>query len=178
VAAYYYEAMVRYGESVLVTDLQGRHHQGRCSGSVGAEGEVGGVALVAQRGRDAGVGAAVAGGVAGFVVVGEGRVAGAPTVARSVTVGAMTSLSLSASRARLRKSKLGAALWEGWLGRRTFGQRRERIGGGSVAEQPADSVVGEDLVADRDHKEPAGRAAQAGEVERGHRAEEHSEFEE
>jgi hypothetical protein len=65
VAAYYYEAMVRYGESVLVTDLQGRHHQGRCSGSVGAEGEVGGVALVAQRGRDAGVGAAVAGGVAG-----------------------------------------------------------------------------------------------------------------
>ncbi|MBB3078398.1 hypothetical protein [Streptomyces violarus] len=49
-AARYYEAMVRYGESVLVTDLQGRHHQGRCSGSAGAEGEVGGVALVAQRG--------------------------------------------------------------------------------------------------------------------------------
>jgi len=67
VAARYYEAMVRYGESTLVTDRQGRHHQGRCSGSAGAEGEVGGVALVAQRGRDAGVG-----GVAGFVVVGEG----------------------------------------------------------------------------------------------------------
>lgn len=87
------------------------------------------------------------------------QVAGAPTVARSVIVRAMTSLSLSASRARLRKSKLGVALWEGWLRRRTSGQRRERIGGGSVAEQPADSVVGEDLVADHDHKEPAGRAA-------------------
>lgn len=47
-----------------------------------------------------------------------------------------------------------------------------------MAEQPADSVVGEDLVADHDHKEPAGRAAQAGEVECGHRAEGHSEFEE
>lgn len=48
-AARYYEAMVRYGAGVLVADLQGRHQQGRGSGAADAEGEVDGVALVAQR---------------------------------------------------------------------------------------------------------------------------------
>ncbi|MFD3621092.1 amylo-alpha-1,6-glucosidase [Streptomyces sp. NPDC058676] len=50
---------------------QGRHQQSRRSGSAGAKGEVGGLALIAHRGRDAGFGAAVAGDVAGLVVVGE-----------------------------------------------------------------------------------------------------------